>query len=173
MQFEIVDLRRCPEHVSELALWHHEEWLRGREQQEDQGAELNGFVVGQDIREREHSLRSHLGDGQVPTSFIARCQAGAIGSVSIVSYQFSREQYPKQWLTNLYVLEAYRRQGVGEALLLQAVAFAKDIGLKEMYLYTRDQSLYYQKRGWQFSHQGLVQGQAVDVLSISFPKARV
>lgn len=66
---------------------------------------------------------------------------------------FSSVQMKKAWILNdLYVVEAARNQGVGEALLQQAIQFGRESGAAYLLLQTasdnyRAQSVY-EKNGW-------------------------
>lgn len=66
---------------------------------------------------------------------------------------FSSVQMKKAWLLNdLYVAEIARNQGVGEALLQQAIQFGRETGAAYLLLQTasdnyRAQSVY-EKNGW-------------------------
>ncbi|SMF20652.1 Acetyltransferases [Alteromonadaceae bacterium Bs31] len=168
---EIENLRDHPQFVPVLASWHHSEWLKGyagstREQRQPDRQH------GQDMQEREQALRSHFSVGPVPSTFIAllnnsengSTERKVIGSVSIVHYKFSHHRMPSEWLTNLYVLEEYRQQGIGQQLLDYISEFAADNQILHLKLYTKDKEAYYRKRDWIFSHKGLVQGGSVSVL---------
>ncbi|TVZ37823.1 acetyltransferase (GNAT) family protein [Alteromonadaceae bacterium 2753L.S.0a.02] len=168
---EISHLREHPEWVSQVAVWHHREWLRGfREGQ----LHKPGFERGEDIREREHNLRSHFGAEAVPATYIAHIPNAEpnallgdtripIGSVSLVAYQFTQGRKPSEWVTNLYVEPEYRKKGIGQQLLAFIEDYALQHQLDLLRLYTRDKAEYYTKRNWTFKHNGMVQGNAVAV----------
>ena len=58
--------------------------------------------------------------------------------------------YP--WLINVYVDEKYRNEGVCRFLMETVKEKAKDIGLTELYLYTKHIGLY-EKFGWEFKEE--------------------
>jgi len=167
--FEIANLRDYPEHVSEVAAWHHGEWLQGY-RMAGKHALLIELDKTADLREREHNLRTHFNAPAVPSTFIALAETNAptqkqvIGSVSIVYYQFSKQRQASEWITNLYVVEAFRNNGIGEQLLEAIHQYAAQNAIENLKLYTRDKEAYYLKRDWAFSHEGLVQGNRVSVL---------
>lgn len=167
----IANLRDYPQWVSQVALWHHTEWLAGY--QSNRRISHDDRDISDDIREREHNLRSHLGRDVVPTTFIAVASHDeyeqAVGSVSVVHYKFSRERAPSDWLTNLYVIPEFRRRGVGQRLLTAMEDYARGHRIGLLKLYTRDLENYYRQRGWHYSHTGLVQGHSVAVLEKRFP----
>ena len=154
-----------------MASWHHSEWLRGYAGGAREKC-LSSKEIASDVHEREHNLRTHFGSAAVPSTFIALsnnssngdAQLSVIGSASIVYYKFSHHRIPSEWLTNLYVLEEYRQQGIGQQLLEFMSDFAAENKIQHLKLYTKDKADYYQKRDWDFSHKGLVQGSSVSVL---------
>jgi len=167
---EIANLRDYPHWVGTVASWHHQEWLSGYDKRNSKAINIGDRDTSRDIREREHSLRTHFSDVAVPSTFVALIRATAddeplaIGSVSIVYYQFSKHRQPSEWVTNLYVREAFRRGGVGQQLLAFIHKFAVESDIDQLRLYTRDKEAYYRKRHWEFSHKGVVQGNSVSVL---------
>lgn len=174
--YSIVNLRDYPQWVNEIADWHHREWLRGYNTSRHRH-DCSEKDLAHDIREREHNLRGHFCADPVPNTFIALTeepgQQHAIGSVSIVYYQFSRHRKPSEWLTNLYVEEGWRGRGVGQALMDCLLAYAGRHHIGQVRLYTRDHEPYYRKRNWAFCYRGLVQGCSVSVLSktITLPES--
>lgn len=168
LNYDIVDLRSVPQFVSQVARWHHGEWLKGRSPNDDAPLQTTSQYSLTSVRDREHNLRAHLSAAAIPTSFIAHCNQQPLGTVSLVNYQFSKEQHPRQWLTNLFVAETFRGQGIALSLLRHCMQYASGIGLKELNLYTRGLEGFYLKQGWQYSHRGRVQGQTVEVLKFFF-----
>ncbi|WP_018275800.1 GNAT family N-acetyltransferase [Teredinibacter turnerae] len=164
---EISHLREFPQWVKTVAGWHHQEWLRSFRAG---GERTSREEVGADIREREHNLRAHFDIDPIPATFIAHLPSVAeearvpVGSVSLVFYQFTKSRKPSEWVTNLFVEPEHRCRGVGQQLLNYIETYAEGHGLVQLRLYTRDKAAYYQKRDWTFTHNGLVQGNAVSVL---------
>ncbi len=84
--------------------------------------------------------------------FIAVMENEPVGFVQLYPV-FSSVQMKKSWILNdLFVAEAARNQGVGEALLQQAKQFARETGAAYLLLQTasdnyRAQSVY-EKNGW-------------------------
>ncbi len=175
IEYSIANLRDFPQFVPELARWHHSEWLKGYADLARRQT-ISDKDVSKDIHERELNLHSHFGEAPVPSTFIAVCDKATngsakpevIGSVSIVYYKFSHHRVPSEWLTNLYVLDAFRKQGIGEKLLEFMSDFAAENKIEQLKLYTKDKENFYRKRNWAFSHKGLVQGSAVTVLEKRF-----
>ena len=55
--------------------------------------------------------------------------------------------YP--WLTNVYVDEKFRGQGISKILLNSVADNARALGLSKLYLYTKHTNLY-ERYGWRF-----------------------
>jgi len=145
-----------------VALWHHDEWLRTHSGLEGRGRSPE--VIEKKLCERRHALSRHLGEEPLPTTFVAHWAGDPIGTVSLVYYQFTHDQNPTEWLTNLFVLPEYRRRGVASHLLNSAIAYASSHDLHRLLLYTNDQVDFYRKRHWRPLNRGLVQGEKVEIM---------
>lgn len=130
----IQPLSRHPVALEQLALWHHRECLR-------QGLESS-------LERRRDYLARHLGPQPLPYTLVAVEGAELIGCVSLVCYSSATSPEPRVWLSNLYVVEACRRQGLGQKLLESALGHARQLQLPQLWLFTDRQIGYYQKRGW-------------------------
>lgn len=95
----------------------------------------------------KHSLCK--GD-RLPQTFIALINNEPVGMYQIVMSDdlYSRPDiYP--WLANVYVDEKYRGNGICGELMNTVKENAKNIGLTELFLYTKHVGLY-EKFGWKF-----------------------
>ena len=52
------------------------------------------------------------------------------------------------WLGGVFVLPAFRRQGIGSALCAAVEEHAQRTGVKTLYLFTLDQQSMYARLGW-------------------------
>jgi GNAT superfamily N-acetyltransferase len=53
------------------------------------------------------------------------------------------------WLAQLFVTPAYRKGGIGGALVEAAVAHVRELGYDQLYLYTSGElPRFYQRLGW-------------------------
>ena len=160
--YEIADLRTNPKWIPVVASWHHSEWLKGAD---SKSTTSTATYVGRDASERIAKLHEHVSVQAIPSTFIAHQDGLPIGSISLVNFQFTKGHQASEWLTNFFVIEGSRSQGVGSQLLNRLMLHATQNGIQRMFLYTKDKQDFYTKRGWVFSHQGLVQGATVKVLS--------
>lgn len=148
--------------VPVIAQWHHNEWIRSHRGLDVVGRSAE--IIDNKLRERENALRQHMGENALPKTLVAHDGEVPVGTVSLVYYQFSVQEKPTEWLTNMFVLPRYRRRGVASALLKAALHYGGEQGLTRVLLYTSDQAPFYEKRGWRVINSGFVQGQRVDIM---------
>ena len=158
----ISNLIEYPDWIPIVAVWHHEEWLRGQRARE--GLHLDDRAIAQKKEERESLLATHIEAGSIPVTFIAHEAERPVGSVSLVHYQFTQNQQPTEWLTNLFVLPEHRGRGIGDRLLSHALRYAQHHKVARLMLYTSEHASFYRKRQWRSLNRGIVQGQKVDIL---------
>jgi len=161
-EVKISNLIDCACWIPTIAQWHHQEWLKDREGLH--GRDRSPHVIEKKLSEREQTLQRHLTDDPLPTTFVAHRANQPLGTVSLVYYQFSNEQTPTEWLTNLYVLPESRCRGIATELLHAAISHAVSLKLTRLLLYTSDQKSFYAKRHWRSINQGSVQGQQVEIM---------
>lgn len=95
----------------------------------------------------EHSLCKN---NRLPQTFIAIINDEVVGmyQISMMDDLYNRPDiYP--WLINVYVDEKYRGKGICRKLMDTVKENAQNLGLKELYLYTKHIGLY-EKFGWIF-----------------------
>ncbi len=158
----ISNLNRHDAWLPLIALWHHNEWLKTHPGLE--GRDRSPEAIKHKLCERRSALSRHLGEDPLPTTFVAHLGDAPIGTVSLVYYQFTSEQRPTEWVTNLFVLPEYRRRGIASDLLARAIEHAGAHRLHRLLLYTNDQVDFYRKRRWRSINRGLVQGQKVEIM---------
>lgn len=159
LELDICPLQACPQYFAQVAQWHHQECER-------QGLKST-------LALRQQRLVLHVRGGPIPQTLIALCGSQLLGCVSLVDYTYrSSERMPKVasnspvWLSNLYVVDAYRQQGIGNQLINAAKSYSRDLGLQELWLSATDYTDYYQKRGWQIERRTRLGGRAVNVMRV-------
>lgn len=156
---DIFVLEQKPEFFAQVAYWHHSECER-------QGLKSSLIL-------RQQRLVLHVQENVIPKTLIALCGNQLLGCVSLVNYTYrSSERMPKVatetpvWLSNLFVSEQYRRQGIGTALIGAAKNYAHDFGLTELWLSATDYTDYYQRRGWDIVRRTRLAGRQVNVMRV-------
>lgn len=159
-----IGLRLCaleskPEFFAQVARWHHQECER-------QGLKST-------LALRQQRLVMHIRESAIPKTLIALQNDHLAGCVSLVDYTYrSSERMPKVtsaspvWLSNLFVQEKFRQQGIGNSLIDAAKNYALDLGLEELWLSATDYTDYYQKRGWEIVRRTKLGGRQVNVMRV-------
>ena len=153
----IVNLASASECLTQVARWHHDEWLKTR-------SNIDELEREHSLLKRIEALGMHLSDKAIPSTYIGMLNGNLVGSVSLVFYRFSRNQSESPWLTNVYVKREHRRKGIGDQLVSHACHKAKMSGVDRLQLYTYDQEGFYLKRGWEKLRLARLQKRPVTIL---------
>lgn len=124
-------------HLPTLAKWLYEEFARPNES-------LSFFTAL-----LENSSRDRL-----PQVFVAEDETGPVGTVALWRSDLLSRQDLTPWLALLYVKPQARGRHIGALLQQQVLYAAKQLGYKEVYLYT-DLNGYYEKTGWNLCDSGI------------------
>ncbi len=122
--------------LKQLAHWHHQEWLH-----------LNPGAI---FEQRLARYRQSLTSDELPTIFVARSKAQLLGSVSLAKEDMDTRKCLTPWLASLFVVPEQRNNGIASQLIVFIVNYAKEHKFKNLYLFTEDQTDFYQHRGWYF-----------------------
>lgn len=123
-----------PEVIPTLASWHHKQF---------------GYLnPGGSLEQVKVHLRSHTGRCQIPTTLVMLEDSELLGSASLVASDMDTHPELGPWLASVYVAPAYRRQGIGSALVERIMEEARALGEDALYLYTPDKEAFYRRRGW-------------------------
>ncbi len=140
MRATITALRDCGDHIDgflgQLAFWHHQEWLH-----------LN---PGATLKQRLARYQQSLVTDALPKIFIAHNGAQLLGSVSLEKEDMDTRKFLTPWLARLYVEPESRGLGIASQLIEYVVSYAEQQRYKNLYLFTEDQTDFYQHRGWHF-----------------------
>lgn len=137
----IVDLRHAPQHFDAVAdrIWRA--WW-----------EPNGAALA-DV---EGALRGSLGPTGFPFSLIAVVDGVFAGTASAIASDLEARPDLGPWVAALWVEPAFRGQGIGEALMAEAVAQLRRQGFDKIYLCARAPlRQYYLARGAMLVEQGV------------------
>ena len=63
---------------------------------------------------------------------------------------------PGPWLAAVFVVPEARKLGVGSALIDHVVSRSRELGYSEIFLYTDHQQKWYEKRGWTYTRDTLL-----------------
>lgn len=149
-------LADVPEHVDQLADWHHAQWqyLYAGWTREIARAEL-----------LDHTKRKTL-----PTTLVLLENDELLGSVSLLAEDASElSDVGSPWLGSLYVKPDQRGKGYGALLVKAMMQHANTIAVDEMFLFTPEHKAFYRQLGWKELHQTHLNGEHVDVMSYQTP----
>jgi GNAT superfamily N-acetyltransferase len=148
----IVNLASAPEHIPTIAAWHHAEW---------------GYLnPGGALESRIERMQRYLKGASVPAMYIGVDGEHLLGTAALVESDMDSHPELSPWLASVYVNPDYRKRGVGAALVKHLVSQAKINGFSRLYLFTPDQSKFYQGLGWEFIAQESYRGSEVTLMKI-------
>src|SRR5690554_610044 len=164
MPFTIHSLKQQPALADIVAQWQHKESLR------------EGLYSSLSLRRQ--SLQPHLdGDTPIPTTGVAVQAGQAWGCLSLVSYQADTEQGwqggEPLWVSGVYVLPEFRRQGLARALLAHAAEEAAALEAQCLWLVTHNAEDFYHRLGWRALRQFILDGRLVTLMEQSLEKPSV
>lgn len=152
---QIVDLRDAPQHIPQLAAWHHEQW-----------SYLN---PGKTLEHRIEKMRDHLEPAPLPRTFVAVAAHGLpMGSASLVAHDMDTHPELTPWLASVFVAPIHRQKGIGAALVRAVMEAAREAGIATLYLFTPDQEAFYRALGWRTLSQERYRGDDVTIMQVDF-----
>jgi GNAT superfamily N-acetyltransferase len=100
------------------------------------------------ITELEKELLLAKNDIGLPNIYYLAEKEEVIAIIGLLEEDLELEEYSQYspWLANLIVKPAYRLQGIASILCARLLKDAKELGYKEVYLYTHDATDFYTKR---------------------------
>ncbi|MCP4230028.1 MAG: GNAT family N-acetyltransferase [bacterium] len=140
-----------PQHLRQLAEWHHTEWSK--------------YNPGDTVEKRVERMQAHLGKRQVPTTFVALDGGVLMGSACILEQDMHEGRLDlTPWLASVYVSPDFRKRGVGSALVARVEEEARALGVETLYLYTPDRESLYARLGWAVLERREYMGDAVVIM---------
>ncbi len=95
-------------------------------------------------------LKTHLNDRQLPIAYVVVNEAKEfIGTFSIRKNDIDTHNHLTPWIGSVLVHPSKRNQGIGEFIMRQAQSVAKEMGYRQLYLFTPNKEAWYQKLGWE------------------------
>ena len=139
VKYEIVSLRREPQHLSTVAGWIHRQWWS---------------ETDVPVEAIEAWLRTHFDERGFPATFVALADSEIVGSVSLHETEASDRPAYKPYLGALFVRPDRRGAGLGSALVHAVEARAMELGHAAIYLNAADATAgLYRRLGWEIVEQ--------------------
>lgn len=149
-QGEIVYLADRPELVPVLAKWFYDEW--GHSDPQSSTGKMQA------------TLRGYLNRDRIPLTIVKLQSSQPVASTSLKIQEMETHPQYTYWLGGVYVHPDYRERGIGSQLVEYSAGLAKDLGVRNLYLYTRDHEDFYTRLGWQVIERPLYQGRLTIVM---------
>jgi predicted N-acetyltransferase YhbS len=96
-------------------------------------------------------LRERINKEELPLTLVAFEAGEPIGTVSLRTFDMETRRDLQHWLTSLYVIEPWRRKGIGSSLVGAAEKKAAELNIDKLFLFTTDAALhgrFYATLGW-------------------------
>lgn len=108
-----------------------------------------GKIEGYSLEEIKEFTQYAVYENRIPQTFVALKDGKPAGMYHILmsDCKVRPDIYP--WLTDVYVAEEFRGQGIGKLLIQSVREKAKELDLEEIFLYTNLDRVY-EKHGWIF-----------------------
>lgn len=149
---QIVSLAEQPQHLAKLAYWHHSEW--------------SYLYPDISLRDRAESMADYFSAESVPKMFIAVDGDELLGSTAIDRNDMDTLPHLTPWISDVYVNPAFRGKGIGTALVRHAMEYARNKGVRTLYLYTPGQEDFYTRLGWKRMTRDIYHNHPVSVMHI-------
>lgn len=148
--FRIGFLADFPECISALAPPLLEHW---------------SYVFPEDTLDtRVAKLRRHLNRDALPIAWVAHEGGQTVGTAALRVHDLEGREDLSPWLGGVFVLPAFRRQGIGSALCAAVEQHARRTGVGTLYLFTIDQQALYADLGWQILEHTVWHGFESDIM---------
>lgn len=139
-----------PQLIPVIAQWHQDQWFN-----------ISPHLSTEKRIEFYSTYPSKAG---IPCCIIASADNHALGSASLVETDMETRNQLSPWLASVFVHPDFRQQGIATELINQCINIARTCQIARIYLFTPDQSAFYQKRGWQHLESCLYHGEQVDIM---------
>jgi GNAT superfamily N-acetyltransferase len=150
----IVDLREAPQHIGQLARWHHRQWA--------------DLYPDESVSDCFNDLQRSLGASWLPSTFVALDGTRLLGSASLVVCDMHTHPELSPWVASVYVASECRGQGIGAALIRHIMEHARAAGVAALYLFTPSSEDFYRKLGWRLLRREPYQGVEVGIMVHAF-----
>ncbi|GHU20033.1 hypothetical protein FACS189472_10680 [Alphaproteobacteria bacterium] len=138
-----------------VAQWYFDAWRK--------------YTKDPSITERiQTKLLSRLNINKLDICFLYFQNDELIGTISLAEKDIPNNESFTPCLSNLFVIEKYRRQKIGENLVEYAKRQAKNFGFENLYLYTTDKTVHfwYEKLGWKIIREDVMNGFDIKIMEM-------
>ncbi len=111
--------------------------------------QFNCFDPIRTLASYKAELQQNCNYTRLPMTYLIQQNDTLWGTASLCISDLESHSHLTPWLANVYTFEAYRKRGVGRSLVKHVILQAKNLGFDKLYLFTADQTAWYQKLDWQ------------------------
>lgn len=140
-----------PQHIPLIAQWHQNEWQHISPH------------LSTALRIRQYSEYSAA--VAIPSCILALVNDHPAGSASLVESDMETHLHFQPWLASVFVHDDYRHQGIATQLIERCIDNARHLGVETLYLFTPDQTIFYQNRGWKLIESTEYHNEKVDIMA--------
>ena len=145
-------LANHPQWADELAGYSYGEWAWVYR--------MRGMSLPDVIR----SYRGRSGPGKLPITFIATQDGRFAGTASLDKDDLETRPELAPWLAAVYVVESFRKKGIGAALVDRLVEEAGRLGFPRLYLWTPSAQAFFGKLGWEILEDTAYGGRSISIM---------
>lgn len=106
------------------------------------------ILTEETLESRVGILRGHMNRDTLPVAWIAHSESKVFGTAALRRHDLHGREDLEPWLGGVFVVEQYRRRGIGEALCSAVENHARKVRVDTLYLFTLDSQQWYRKLGW-------------------------
>jgi GNAT superfamily N-acetyltransferase len=136
--------------IPKLAEWFYQEWFK--------------LYPGKTINDVETAIGERTNRDPIPVALIALEGAELVGTVCLKTHDMDTRLDLWPWVAGLYVAQAWRRRGIGTALVKAMEQKAKAFGIQKLYLYTPSAESFYLRMGWRTTETTEYHGARVTIM---------
>lgn len=133
-----------------LAQWFYQEW-----------AYLHPDRTLEDV---ERLIGERTNTTKIPVALVAFEGGELLGTVCLKVHDMDTRLDLTPWLAGLYVATAWRRKGVGTALVSAIEKKAHELQVEKLYLYTPESEGFYSRLGWHINKRTEYHGYPVTIM---------
>lgn len=145
-----------PQFVEPLAKLHFREWSHLR--------------PGETLEQRTARLHTCCQRDRLPLGIVAHRDGGPLGSALLVPEDLPLFPEYSPWLAAVYVDEAHRGRGLGQALVRRALEAAAGLSIARLYLFTEHAATLYLRCGGRVLHRTEFSGAPIAVMELPVPE---
>lgn len=151
---KILNLHQKPESISQIAQWHFDEW--------------HELYPHKKLSDFELDLRESLSDVDIPKTWLLMENNEIYGTASVLQHDMKTNTELSPWLANIFIRKEKRGLGWGKKFVQRVMDEIKQLGVREIYLFTEDQQVFYEKLGWIVLKREVYEGKYVVVMRYAF-----